>query len=139
MRYLGLDYGTKTLGLAISDVTATIATNLKVIRYSNSEELIKELSRVIEEYKVSELVLGLPLNMNGTDSTRTNDTREFKKELEDKFKIKVTLQDERLSTFEAQRMLISGNVRRDDRKKVIDSLAAVIILQTYLDKMKRVI
>ena len=137
MRYLGLDYGTKTLGISVSDATGLISSNLKTIRYQSKEELFKELKKVIEEYRITEVVLGLPLNMNGTSSLRSEETLIFKKELEDDLGLIVHTQDERLSTREAEKFLISGNVRRGDRKKVIDTMAASIILQTFLDKIKR--
>lgn len=137
MRYLGLDYGTKTLGVSVSDSTALIATTLRTIRYENKEGLFKELKKIIEEYRITEAVLGLPLNMNGTTSLRSEETLIFKKELEETFGLIVHTQDERLSTCEAEKFLISGNVRRGDRKKVIDTMAATIILQTFLDRIKR--
>lgn len=137
MRYLGLDYGAKTLGVSISDETATIASTLKTIRYNSLEELLTELKSIIEEFKIKEVILGLPLNMNGTNSVRGAETFEFKTLLEKKLKLKVHLQDERLSTVEAENLLIFGKIRRKNRKKVIDSVAAVIILQTFLDKNKR--
>ncbi len=137
MRYLGLDYGSKTLGIAISDETATIASTLKTIRYTEDKELLLELKNIIEEFKIKEVVLGLPLNMNGTDSKRGVETYEFKRKIEKYLNVIVHLQDERLSTTEAENLLIMGKIRRKNRKKVIDSIAAVIILQTFLDKDKR--
>ena len=137
MRYLGLDYGTKTLGVSVSDSTALIATTLRTIRYENKEGLFKELKKIIEEYRITEAVLGLPLNMNGTSSLRSEETLIFKKELEETLGLIVHTQDERLSTCEAEKFLISGNVRRGDRKKVIDTMAATIILQSFLDRIKR--
>ena len=137
MRYLGLDYGSKTLGVSLSDETATIASVLKTIRYSEEKVLLNELKSIIEEFNIKEVILGLPLNMNGSDSVRGAETFEFKKKIEDNLKVKVHLQDERLSTTEAEKLLIQTKIRRKNRKKVIDSLAAVIILQTFLDKEKR--
>ena len=134
MRYLGLDYGAKTLGVAISDETATIASTLKTIRYNDDSELLNELGIIIKEFDIKEVVLGLPLNMNGTTSVRGAETYSFKTKIERKLKIKVHLQDERLSTVEAEKLLIGSHIRRNNRKKVIDSMAAVIILQTFLDK-----
>lgn len=137
MRYLGLDYGSKTLGVSISDETSLIASTLKTINYKKDEELLKELEKIIKEYNVKEIILGLPLNMNGTNSVRGAETFEFKRKIEKYLKVKVHLQDERLSTVEAENLLILGNVRRKNRKKVIDAIAAVIILQTFLDRLKR--
>ena len=134
MRYLGLDYGAKTLGVAISDETATIASTLKTIRYNDDSELLNELDKIIKEFNIKEVVLGLPLNMNGTTSVRGAETYSFKAKIEKNLKVKVHLQDERLSTVEAEKVLIGSHIRRNNRKKVIDSMAAVIILQTFLDK-----
>lgn len=134
MRYLGLDYGTKTCGASISDSTGLIAISLEVIRYNSSEELFSKLKKIIEEKKISKIVLGNPLNLNGTLSKRSEETIKFKELLEKEFNIEVFMQDERLSTIEAERILLTNNTKRKDRKKVIDKMAAVIILQTYLDK-----
>jgi len=136
MRYLGLDYGARTLGVSISDETGTIASTLKTIRYTENKELLIELEKIIKEFNIKEVVLGLPLNMNGTNSVRGAETYSFKSEIEKNLKVKVYLQDERLSTVEAEKILIGSHVRRNNRKKVIDSMAAVIILQTFLDKGK---
>ena len=134
MRYLGLDYGAKTLGVAISDETATIASTLKTIRYNDDSELLNELDKIIKEFNIKEVVLGLPLNMNGTTSVRGAETYSFKAKIEKNLKVKVHLQDERLSTVEAEKVLIGSHIRRNNRKKVIDSMAAVIILQPFLAK-----
>ncbi len=131
MKYLGLDLGTKTLGLAISN--GTIASSLKTIHYNNLDALIEELKQIIEEEKIDLLVLGLPKNMNNTIGSRANETLEFKKKLE-QLNYKVVLQDERLSTVSAHNYMIEGNLSRKKRKEKVDSLAATIILQTYLDK-----
>ena len=134
MRYLGLDYGARTLGVSISDETGTIASTLKTIRYNDDSELLFELDKIIKEFNIKEVVLGLPLNMNGTNSVRGAETYSFKTKIEKNLKVKVHLQDERLSTVEAEKILIGSHIRRNNRKKVIDSMAAVIILQTFLDK-----
>jgi len=132
---LGLDLGSKTLGLAISDRTATIATSLEVIRYNTYEELFNKLDTIVYTRNVDVFVLGNPLNLDGSMSKRCEETLEFKSLLEDKYKTKkVILQDERLSTVEAQRLLISNDTKRKNRKKVVDKIAATIILQAYLDK-----
>lgn len=137
MRYLGLDYGTKTLGLSLSDSTMLIASSLKVIRYNSIDELFTMLDNVIKEYKIDGLVLGYPLNMDGTFSDRTRQTLEFKKDLEKRYKIDVNLMDERLTTVQAEKMLIKNDTTRRKRKEVIDKLASTIILQSYLDKRRR--
>lgn len=135
MIYLGLDLGSKTLGLAISDKTSTIASSLEVIRYNNYEELFDRLDIVVYNRKVDAFVLGNPLNLDGSMSKRSIETLEFKKLLMEKYPTKeIYLQDERLSTVEAERMLISNDTKRKNRKKVIDKIAATIILQAYLDK-----
>ena len=134
MIYLGLDLGSKTLGLSISDKTSTIASSLKVIIYNSEEELFMELSKIVEDYKVDAFVLGNPKNLDGSLSKRSEITLKFKEKLEKKYNKEVILQDERLSTVEAERVLIGSHIRRNNRKKVIDSMAAVIILQTFLDK-----
>lgn len=136
MIYLGLDLGSKTLGLAISDKTATIATSLEVIRYNNYDELFDKLNKVVETKNVDFFVLGNPLNLDGSFSKRCEITFEFKKLLEERFNKQVIMQDERLSTVEAERMLISNDEKRKNRKKVIDKVAATIILQGYLDRRK---
>lgn len=138
MRYLGLDLGTKTLGISISDTTYTIATPLKTIRFDedNYDSTFVELKKIIDEYNISKLILGYPKNMNNTLGERCMKTLEYKKKLEQKFGIEVILQDERLTTKEATYYMLNADVSRKKRKKKIDSLAANIILQTYLDKIK---
>ena len=118
MRYLGLDLGSRTLGVSLSDKTGLIACSLKTIKHE-------------EEYDA--IVLGYPKNMNGTIGPKAELSENFKKSLENVLEIPVYLQDERLSTKSATDMLIQGNVSRKDRKKVVDSVAATIILQTFLD------
>lgn len=133
MRYLGLDYGTKTVGLAVSDRTGFLASNYGVIRYSDTSEIFKELERIIKDKKIEAFVLGYPKNMNNTCGKRVEETLILKEELEKKFNLPVFLMDERLSTTEAEKVLLLGDTSRKKRKKVIDSVAATIILQTYLD------
>ena len=135
MIYLGLDLGSKTLGLSISDRTSLIATSLEVIRYENYEDLFNRLDEVVESKHVDAFVLGNPLNLNGSMSTRSEITLEFKTLLEKRYNKEVFMQDERLSTVEAERMLISNDTKRKNRKKVIDKIAATIILQGYLDRI----
>ena len=136
MRYLGLDLGTRTLGISISDSTKTIASTLKTIRFSDSnyELLIEPLLDIIKENDIEKIVLGLPKNMNNTMGDICATTIEFKKMIEDKLNIEVVLQDERLSTVEATNYMIEADMSRKKRKKKVDALAANIILQTYLDK-----
>lgn len=135
MIYLGLDLGSKTLGLSISDRTSTIASSLDVIRYNNYEELFNRLDEIVYTRKVDAFVLGNPLNLDGSISDRSKTTFEFKELLESRYPTKeVIMQDERLSTVEAQRLLLSNDESRKKRKKVVDKIAASIILQAYLDK-----
>ncbi len=135
MRYLGLDLGTRTLGLSISDETKTIATGLTTLRFNDNayEELYDELTRIVKEYKVEKLILGFPKNMNNTIGERAETTIVFKENIEKILNIEVILQDERLSTVSAHNYLIQADMSRKKRKKVVDKMAANIILQTYLD------
>lgn len=136
MRYLGLDLGTKTLGVALSDKTLTIASSYKTIEFKENDysSLIPVLSELIKEFNIGKIVLGLPKNMNNSLGDRADTTIEFKKMLEDNLKIEVVFQDERLSTVEATNYMLESDISRKKRKKKIDSLAANIILQTYLNK-----
>lgn len=138
LKYLGLDLGTKTLGVSISDMTKTIATTYGTIHFEeeNYNEAISKLSTIVEKEPIEKFILGLPKNMNGTVGPRALTTLQFKKNLEDTFKIPVEMQDERLSTKEASGYMIKADMSRKKRKQKIDSLAANIILQTYLDKRK---
>ena len=138
MKYLGLDLGTKTLGVSISDITKTIATAYGTIHFEeeNYNEAISKLSTIVEKEPIEKFILGLPKNMNGTVGPRALTTLQFKKNLEDTFKLPVEMQDERLSTKEASGYMIKADISRKKRKQKIDSLAANIILQTYLDKRK---
>ena len=136
MTYLGLDLGSKTLGLSISDRTGIIASPLEVLKYNDYDELLNKLNDVVVSRKIDVLVLGNPRNLNGSLSKRSEETIKFKELLESKYGYKVVLQDERFSTIEAENILISNNTRRDSRKKVIDMMASTIILQSYLDRSK---
>lgn len=138
MKYLGLDLGTKSLGVAISDITGSIANSYKTLHFDEGEydKVIQELIPIIETEKPEKIVLGFPKNMNGTIGPRAEETLSFKKMLEKVIDVEVILQDERLSTKEASLYMIEADVSRKKRKKKIDALAASIILQTYLDKRK---
>lgn len=138
MRYLGLDLGTKTLGVAISDATKTIATSLQTIRFNelDYDTAIKELKVLLKDFNVEKIVLGFPKNMNNTVGESGERTLKFKEKLEIEFRIPVIMQDERLSTVEATNYMLEANASRKMRKVKIDSVAANIILQTYLDKEK---
>ena len=134
MKYLGMDLGTKTLGLAITDKLGIISSPYKVLRYNNINELIKEVLNIINTENIDELVLGLPKNMNNSLGFAVDRTLNFKKELEKHTNLKINLVDERLSTKEAEDFLINLNTKREKRKEIIDSYAASIILDTYLRK-----
>lgn len=135
MRYIGLDLGSKTLGVAISDKSGLIASSLTIIRHNEDYVgLIPKIKEIIEEYKVEEIVLGFPKNMNNSIGPKGELSLQFKKMLEEETNLKVNLVDERLSTKEATNILISNDTSRKKRKKVIDSMAACIILQSYLDR-----
>ncbi len=136
MRYLGLDLGSKTLGLAISDTTLTIANVLTTLHFESNdyESLLKPLENIITENKITKLVLGYPLNMDGTIGERATITLEFKKKLENYFKIEVVLQDERLTSVISNQVLINADISRKKRKNKVDGIAAVLILQSYLDR-----
>lgn len=134
MRVLGLDLGTKTLGLAVSDKTNTIATPYQTLRYQSYEELVSILKKIVEEKEIGTFVLGYPKNMNNTLGPAVVRTEEFKKVLEANFSLPIVLIDERLSTVEAENILIETDMSRKKRKKVIDSYAAAIILDTYLKR-----
>ncbi len=129
-----MDLGSKTLGLSISDTLGIISSAYDTLRYTTYEELLEDLKTIIEKENVEGIVLGNPLNLDGTLSDRSIETLKFKKMLEEKFNKKVHMQDERLSTTEAENILISNNTTRKKRKKVIDKLAAVIILETFLNR-----
>ncbi len=135
-RYLGLDLGTKTLGVAVSDLTNTIASSLTIIRFDSEDYNYTkdELESIIKEYNITDIVLGLPKNMNNSIGFRAEATLEYKSALEAWFNINVIMQDERLTTVEATNYMLEGNLSRKKRKKRIDALAATIILQTYLDR-----
>jgi putative Holliday junction resolvase len=136
MRYLGLDLGTKTLGLAMTDKTNTISSPYKTIRYKTYDELIKELKEIIIAKNVSKLILGYPKNMNNSLGFAVERTNSFKKVLEDNFDLPIILIDERLSTLEAENILISTDTKRIKRKEVIDAYAAAIILDTFLKESR---
>ncbi len=138
MRIMGLDYGSKTVGVAISDPLGFTAQGIETIDRKEENKLRKTLARIEElakEYEVETIVLGLPKNMNNTLGDRAEKTLEFKAMLERRVGLPIVMWDERLTTVEAERTLIESNVRRENRKKYIDKIAAVFILQGYLDSL----
>ena len=135
MRILGLDFGTKTTGVAVSDPLGFTAQGLEIIRRTDSYNLkptINRIKEICEEYKVEKIVLGFPKNMNNTEGERCQHTLVFKKKLEQALALPVDLWDERLTTMEAENVLLAADVSRGRRKQVIDKLAAVLILLNYL-------
>lgn len=139
MRCLGLDLGSKTLGIAISDRTNFIASVYKTIFFKDEDysSLIEPLREIIKNEDIGTLVLGLPKNMNNSLGTRAMITLEFRDMLEKKFGLPVVMEDERLTSVISNNILISANMSRNKRKKKVDGMAAEIILQGYLDKLRK--
>lgn len=140
MRIMGLDFGSKTVGVAISDPLLITAQAKEIIRRDRENKLRKTLSRIEElcvEYEVSEIVLGLPLHMNGDEGIRAQISREFAEDLERRTGLPVTMLDERLTTVEADEIMMEVGIRREDRKEYVDMIAAQIILQDYLNNRKQ--
>ena len=138
MRIMGLDYGSKTVGVAVSDPLLITAQGLEIIRRKDENKLRQTLARIeelMEEYEVSEIVLGYPKNMNDTIGPRALFSEEFRDRLMRRTGLEVILWDERLTTVAAEEVLIESNVRRENRKKYVDQIAAVFILQEYLDNV----
>ena len=138
MRILGLDYGTKTVGVAVSDPLGYTAQGLEIIRRNEENKLRKTLARIeelIKEYDVTEIVLGLPKHMNNSEGVRVESTMEFKTMLERRTGLSVVMWDERLSTVSANRTMMEAGIRRENRKDYVDMLAACFILQGYLDNL----
>ena len=136
MRVIGLDFGSKTVGVAISDPLMITAQGIEIIRRKEENKLRKTLSRIealIEEYGIEEIVLGYPKHMNDSLGERVEKTEEFKEMLERRTGLPVVLWDERLTTVAADKAMIEAGLRREERKEQIDKLAAVLILQGYLD------
>ena len=136
MRIMGLDYGSKTIGVAISDPLGLTAQGIEIIRREDENKLRKSLRRIeelVSEYQVEEIVLGFPKNMNNTIGERAQKSLELKEMLERRCGLPVIMWDERLSTVEANRTLMESGVRRENRSKYVDMIAAVFILQGYLD------
>ncbi|AXI31489.1 Holliday junction resolvase RuvX [Priestia aryabhattai] len=135
MRVLGLDVGTKTIGVAVSDEMGWTAQGIETIKIADEqmEQSYPRLQQLIDEYSVEKIVVGLPKNMNGTIGPRGEACIEFADNVKETLNIETMMWDERLSTMAAERVLLSADVSRKKRKKVIDKMAAVMILQGYLD------
>lgn len=140
MRVLGLDYGSKTVGVAVSDPLGLTAQGVEIIRRKSENKMRQTLARIeelIREYQVEKIVLGLPKNMNNTLGDRAEKSLELKKTLERRTGLAVVMWDERLTTVSANRVLMETGVRREKRKDYVDEIAAIFILQNYLDYMYR--
>ena len=138
MRILGLDLGAKTLGVSVSDATETVASGIATLRFSENkpEECLEDLRKIINEYGVKLIVLGLPKNMNNSLGFAAKRSEDFKTLLENNFNIEVCFQDERLTSVTANNVLLQADVSRKKRKAKVDTIAAIIILQNYLDIRK---
>ena len=138
MRIMGLDVGSKTVGVALSDEFGWTAQGLETLQINEekNEFGFNELGKIINDHQVGTVVVGLPKNMNGTIGPRGESSQRFAAELEKLFGVKTVLWDERLTTMAAERVLLEADVSRKRRKKVIDKMAAVMILQGYLDSQK---
>ena len=136
MRIMGLDFGSKTVGVAISDSLLITAQGVEIIRRKEENKLRQTLARIEElivENDVEKIVLGLPINMNGTEGARVELTMEFKEKLERRTGLPVVMWDERLTTVAADEIMMEAGIRRENRKDYVDMIAATLILQSYLD------
>lgn len=139
MRYIGLDLGNRTCGIAISDPTGTIATSITTVRFREKDlqKCLEYVKMYIVDRKIEKIVMGLPKNMNGTLGFQSEYVLGFKKMLEEATGLEVILYDERLTTVEVTKMMISADLSRSKRKNKVDTLAATLILQSYLDSINR--
>ena len=135
-RIMGLDIGDKTIGVAVSDLMGLTAQGVTTIKRVGKKKDIEAIKQIIAEKQVNKIVSGLPKNMNGTVGAQGEKVQKLCELLKEETNLPIEFWDERLSTVAAERSLIEGNVRRENRKKVIDMLAAVIILQGYLDSKR---
>ncbi len=136
MRVMGLDIGSNTIGVAVSDELGLTAQGLKTIRRKSREEDLREIGTIISELEIRKIVVGLPINMDGTVGKQAEMVLKWKKVLEENCGLPVVTWDERLSTVGASKILLEADLSRNKRKKVIDKLAAVLILQGYLDQSR---
>ena len=140
MRIMGLDFGSKTVGVAVSDALLITAQGVEIIRRKDENKLRQTLARIeelIEEYEVGEIVLGLPKHMNATEGVRVELTEEFREKLERRTGLNVVMWDERLTTVAADKAMMEAGIRREHRKDYVDMIAATLILQGYLDYRSR--
>ncbi len=136
-RILGLDVGDKTIGVAVSDPLGFTAQGITTIKRESNKKDYEAIEKMIGEYGINKVVVGLPKNMNNTIGPQGEKVIKFAEKLKNKFKIDLIYIDERMTTMSAERILIEGDVRRENRKKYIDKVAATYILQTYLDSIGR--
>ena len=136
MKILGIDYGRVRIGLALSEDKGKIAFGRATILRENLDEDLKQIEEIVKEENVAEIVVGLPLKLNGSKAVQAEEAEKFADRLKERIGLPVKLWDERLSTAQAQRVLLQADLRRKKRKKVIDKVAAQIILQSYLDAKK---
>lgn len=136
-RILGLDVGDKTIGVAVSDPLGFTAQGVTTIKRESNKKDYEAIENLIREYNASKVVVGMPKNMNNTIGPQGEKVIKFAEKMKNKFKIELIYIDERMTTMSAERILIEGDVRRENRKKYIDKVAATYILQTYLDSVGR--
>lgn len=133
MRILGLDIGSKRIGVALSDELGYTAQGVETVTYSDPESAADRIQEIVESRNVTEIVIGIPYNMNGTEGPQVRNVRDFIERLRKRIHVPIHEWDERLTTFAAERVLLEADVSRAKRKKVVDKLAAVLILQGFLD------
>ena len=136
MRILGIDYGDARVGIAVTDIMGFMANGVKTIKNKGMKNLLTELEAVLKEYNPEKIVVGLPKNMDGSEGFRVEATKEFVKNLESIYTGEIILQDERLTSMEAKRYLSETNTFGKKRKEVLDTVAAVLILENYLASSK---
>lgn len=137
MSIIGLDVGERRIGVSVSDPEKKVATGLKTLERKGIKEDINNIENIIKDYQIEEVVLGYPKNMDGSIGDIAKKVLNFGEELRSSIDLKITFWDERVTTLEAEKVLIKGDVRRKKRKKVIDTLSAILILQNYLDYKNR--
>ncbi|MEW6188697.1 MAG: Holliday junction resolvase RuvX [Actinomycetota bacterium] len=137
MRKMGLDIGAKNIGVAISDPLCKTSQGLTTVKRSNFSREVRKLKELIENYQVDEVIVGIPLNLNGSSGPQTRMVKKYAKKLSSQLELPIKCWDERLTTLSARKALLQANVRRAQRKMVIDKVAATLILQGYLDSLRR--
>lgn len=135
MRILGLDIGSKTIGVAISDPLGWTAQGITTIRRTKKEQDLEEIKKICKEYSVETIVIGLPKNMNGTIGESGERVLEFSERIKEATELKIEMWDERLTTVAAHKAMLEADLSRNKRKKIVDKIAAIYILQGYLDRL----